>query len=64
MSPGFVAERAVLGQQGSGVDRVASGRPDLRVADPMRPALRGPGENYSDVIILLAAVGRDPLNGS
>jgi hypothetical protein len=30
----------------------------------MRPALRGPGENYSDVIILLAAVGRDPLNGS
>jgi hypothetical protein len=27
-------------------------------------ALRGPGESYSDVILRLAAVGRDPLNGS
>jgi hypothetical protein len=27
-------------------------------------ALRGPGESYSDVILRLAAVGLDPLNGS
>ena len=26
--------------------------------------LRGPGENYSDVIMRLAAVGRESLNGS
>jgi hypothetical protein len=27
-------------------------------------ALRGLGESYSDVILRLAAAGRDPLNGS
>ena len=27
-------------------------------------AMRSKGESYSDVIIRLAAVGRDPLNGS
>jgi hypothetical protein len=36
---------------------------DVRVLDKLT-ALRGPDESYSDVIILLAAVGRDPLNGS
>jgi hypothetical protein len=33
-------------------------------ADPVRNALRGPGESYSDVIIRLAAVGHKSLNGS
>ena len=36
---------------------------DIRVVDRLR-ALRGPGESYSDVIVRLAAVGHESLDGS